>query len=117
MAEVFWFRLRDPATGRMETYPQKGTEDAIARLGGEKLWGSVEEVGDDELDADGLYEQPKGRLADLSPQNRALVERLEIDIDEGGDWDRVDLTGEDLNRLLDAARDDGRDGGAPMRAH
>jgi hypothetical protein len=117
MAEVFWFRLRDPASGRTETYPKKGTEDAIARLGGEKLWGSVEEVDDDELDADGLYDQPKGRLADLSPQNRALVERLEIDIDQGGDWDRLDLTGEDLNHLLDAARDEGRDLGGAMRAH
>jgi hypothetical protein len=117
MAEVFWFRLRDPASGRTETYPKKGTEDAIERLGGEKLWGSVEEVDEDELDANGLYDQPKGRLADLSPQNRALIERLQIDIDEGGDWDRLDLTGEDLNRLLDTARDEGRDGGAAMRAH
>ena len=117
MAEVFWFRLRDPATGRVDTYPKKGTEDAIARLGGEKLWGSVEEVDEDELDPNGLYEQPKGRLADLSPQNRALIELLEIDIDEGGDWDRLDLTGGDLNRLLDAARDEGRERGAVMRAH
>lgn len=117
MAEVFWFRLRDPASGRVETYPKKGTEEAIARLGGEKVWGSVEEVDDDELDAEGLYEQPKGRLADLSAQNRALVERLRIDLDEGDDWDRLDVTGADLNRLLDAARDEGRDGGAAMRAH
>ena len=117
MAEVFWFRRRDPATGRVETYPKKGTEDAIARLGGEKLWGSVEEVDEHELDANGLYDQPKGRLADLSPQNRALVERMEIDIDTGDDWDRLDLTGEDLNRLLDAARNEGRDGGLAMRAH
>jgi hypothetical protein len=117
MAEVFWFRRLDPATGRTETYPKKGTEEAIARLGGEKLWGSVEEVDDDELDANGLYDQPKGRLADLSPQNRALVERLEIDIDQGDDWDRLDLAGEDLDRLLDAARDEGRDYGSAMRAH
>jgi hypothetical protein len=117
MAEVFWFRLRDPASGRTETYPKKGTEDAIARLGGEKLWGSVEEVDDRELDADGLYDQPKGRLADLNPQNRALVERLEIDIDQGDDWDRLDLAGDDLNRLLNAARDEGRDNGGAMRAH
>jgi len=117
MAEVFWFRLKDPATGRTETYPKKGTDEAIDRLGGEKLWGSVEEVDEDELDADGLYEQPKGRLADLSPQNRALVERLRIDTDDGADWDRIDLTGEDLDRLLDAAREEGRDGGAAMRGH
>jgi hypothetical protein len=117
MAEVFWFRLHDPATGRTETYPKKGTEDAIERLGGEKLWGSVEEVDEDELDSEGLYDQPQGRLADLNPQNRALVERLKVDIDEGADWDRLDLTGEDLNRLLDAARDEGRDGGRAMRAH
>ena len=117
MAEVFWFRMRDPATGRTDTYPKKGTEDAIERLGGEKLWGSVEEVDDHELDADGLYEQPKGRLADLSPQNRALVEQSQIDIEKGDDWDRVDLTGADLNRLLDAARNEGRDGGQAMRAH
>ncbi len=117
MAEVFWFRVHNPQTGRMEVYPKKGAEDAITRLGGEKLWGSVEEVDDDELDAEGLYEQPKGRLADLSPQNRALIERLQVDIDEGGDWDRLDVTGDDLNRLLDAARDEGRDGGRAMRAH
>ncbi|HEY4030198.1 MAG TPA: hypothetical protein VGM25_07630 [Caulobacteraceae bacterium] len=117
MAEVFWFRMRDPATGRVETYPKKGTEDAISRLGGEKLWGSVEEVDAGELDANGLYEQPQGRLADLSPQNRALVERLQIDIDGGDDWDRLDLSGEDLDRLLDAARDEGRDGGRPTLAH
>jgi hypothetical protein len=117
VAEVFWFRLRDPATGRVEAYPKKGTEDAIARLGGEKLWGSVEEVDDDELDPEGLYEQPKGRLADLSPQNRALIERLQVDIDAGGDWDRLDLTGEDLDHLLDAARDEGRDGGRVTRSH
>jgi len=117
MAEVFWFRLRDPVTGRAATFHKKGTEEAIARLGGEKLWGSVEEVDDDELDANGLYEQPRGRLGDLNPQNRALIERLDIDIDEGGDWDRLDLTGEDLDRLLDAARDEGREGGRIMRAH
>ena len=117
MAEVFWFRLRDPASGRVETYPKKGTEDAITRLGGEKLWGSVEEVDAEDLDPEGLYEQPKGRLADLSPPNRALIERLEVDIDEGGDWDRLDLTGEDLDRLLDAARDEGRERGHAMRAH
>jgi hypothetical protein len=117
MAEVFWFRVHNPRTGRMEVYPKKGDEGAIARLGGEKLWGSSEEVDDDELDSNGLYEQPKGRLADLSPQNRALVERLQIDIDEGGEWDRLDLAGEDLDRLLDAAREEGRDGGRIMRAH
>ena len=76
MAEVFWFKVRNPQTGRMEVYPKKGAEDAIARMGGEKVWGSVEEVDDDELDDDGLYEQPHGRLADLSPQNRALVEAV-----------------------------------------
>jgi hypothetical protein len=107
MTAVFWFRLRDPATGRVETYPRKGTEAAIARLGGEKLWGSVEEVGDDKLDASGLYGQPKGRRTDLSPQNRALLHRLQIDLDEGGDWDRIDLSHEDLDRLLDAARHEG----------
>jgi hypothetical protein len=101
----------------MEVYPKKGDEGAIARLGGEKLWGSAEEVDDDEIDSEGLYEQPKGRLADLSPQNRALVERLEVDIDEGADWDRLDLTGEDLDHLLDAAREEGRNGGRLMRAH
>ncbi len=108
MAAVFWFRLRDPGTGRVETYPRKGTEAAIARLGGEKLWGAAEEVGDDELDAGGLHGQPKGRRADLSPQNRALIQKLlQIDIDEDGDWDRIDLTHEDLDRLLDAARHEG----------
>ena len=117
MAEVYWFRLRDPATGRVETYPKKGTERAIARLGGHKLWGSVEEVDDEDLDPEGLYEQPKGRLADLSPHNRALIERLEIEVDDGGDWDRVDLAGADLDRLLDAAREEGRDGDLIMRAH
>jgi hypothetical protein len=117
MAEVFWFRVRNPRTGSMEVYPKKGDEGAIARLGGEKLWGSAEEVDDDELDGEGLYEQPRGRLADLSPQNRALVERMRVDIDDGADWDRLDLTGEDLNRLLDAAREDGRSGGAAIRAH
>jgi hypothetical protein len=117
MAEVFWFKVRNPQTGRMEVYPKKGAEDAIARMGGEKVWGSVEEVDDEELDADGLYEQPHGRMADLSPQNRALVERLEIDVDEGGDWDRLDITGQDLERLLNAARDEGRDGGAATRPH
>jgi len=104
MAEVFWFKVRNPQTGRMEVYPKKGVASVIARLGGAKLWGSVEEVDDGELDANGLYEQPKGRLADLSPQNRALIEHLQIDIDNGHDWDRIDLTGEDLNRLLNAAR-------------
>ena len=117
MAEVFWFRIRNPRTGRIEVYPKKGDEEAIARFGGEKLWGSAEEVDDEELDSNGLYEQPQGRLADLSPQNRALVERLGIDIDEGEDWDRVDLTGQDLNRLLDSARDEGREGGGAARAH
>ena len=117
MAEVFWFRLRDPVSGRVETYPKKGTEGAIARLGGVKLWGSVEEVDDGQLDPDGLYEQPQGRLADLSPQNRELVERMEIDIDGGNGWDRLDLSGDDLDRLLDAARVEGREGGRAMRAH
>jgi len=116
MAEVFWFRVHNPRTGHMEVYPKKGDEGAIARMGGEKLWGSAEEVDEQELDADGLYEQPKGRLNDLSPQNRALLERLRIDIDDGDDWDRLDITGEDLDRLLDAARDEGRGGGG-MRAH
>jgi hypothetical protein len=104
MAEVFWFKIRNPQTGRMELYPKKGVPSAIARLGGDRLWGSIEEVDDEELDDGGFYQQPKGRLADLSPQNLALVERLQIDIDNGHDWDRVDLTGEDLNRLLNAAR-------------
>ncbi len=117
MAEVFWFKVRNPQTGRMEVYPKKGAEDAIRRMGGEKVWGSVEEIDDEELDDEGLYEQPKGRLADLSPQNRALVERLEIEIEDGSDWDLLELSGEDLERLLDAARDEGRDGGAAMRAH
>jgi hypothetical protein len=107
MAAVFWFRLRDPATGRVETYPWKGTEDAIARLGGERLWGAGEEVGDDELDARGLYGQPTVPQADLSPQNLALIRRLQIDIDEGGGWDRLDLTREDLDRLINAARYEG----------
>jgi hypothetical protein len=114
MAEVFWFRVRNPRTGRVEVYPKKGDEGAIARFGGEKLWGSAEEVDDEEVDEYGLYEQPKGRLADLSPRNRALVERMQIDIDGGGDWDRLDLTGEDLDRLLDAAREEG---GGRVRAH
>jgi len=117
MAEVFWFRVHNPRTGRMEVYPRKGDEGAIARMGGEKLWGSAEEVDDEELDADGLYDQPKGRLNDLSPQNRALVERMRVDIDDGADWDRLDLTGEDLDRLLDGARDEGRGGGGGTRTH
>ena len=48
MAEVFWFKIQS------QTYPRKGTDEAIARLGGEKVWGSVEEVDDADLDADGL---------------------------------------------------------------
>jgi hypothetical protein len=107
MAAVFWFRLRDPATGRVETYPWKGTEDAIARLGGEKLWGAAEEVGDDALDAGGLYGQPQVPRTELSPQNLALIRRLQIEIDDGGDWDRLDLSREDLDRLLNAARYEG----------
>jgi hypothetical protein len=107
MAEVFWFKVRDEESGEHRTYPRKGTDEAIARMGGEKVWGSVEEVDDGDLDADGLYAQPKGRLADLSPQNRALLDRLAIDVDKGDDWDRIDLTGQDLNRLLDAAREEG----------
>ena len=107
MAEVFWFKLKDAATGHSRTYPKKGTNAAIARMGGEKVWGSVEEIDDGELDGDGLYAQPQGRLADLSPHNRALIERLAIDVDNGHDWDRVDITGADLNRLLDAARQEG----------
>ena len=117
MAEVFWFRVHNARTGRMEVYPRKGDEGAIARLGGEKLWGSAEEIDDGELDADGLYEQPRGRLDDLSPQNRALIERMRVDIDDGHDWDRLDLTGHDLDRLLEAAREEGRNGGAPARTH
>ena len=107
MAEVFWFRVWDRQAGRSRTYPKKGTEAAIARFGGEKVWGSAEEVDDGELDREGLYAQPKGRLADLSPENHALIERLAIDVDKGDDWDRVDITGVDLNRLLDAAREEG----------
>jgi hypothetical protein len=106
MPEVFWFKVRNPNTGRMEVYPKKGVAGAIAQLGGEKLWGSIEEVDDDALDPQGFYEQPKGRLEDLTPQNLALVERLRIDIDNGRDWDRIDLTGHDLNRLLNAAREE-----------
>jgi hypothetical protein len=107
MAEVFWFKVWDRQAGRSRTHPKKGTDTAIARFGGEKVWGSAEEVDDSELDREGLYAQPKGRLADLSPQNHALIERLAIDVDKGDDWDRVDITGVDLNRLLDAARDEG----------
>ena len=107
MAEVFWFKVRDPATGHSHTFPKKGTKETIARMGGEKVWGSVEEVDEAHLDADGLYTQPKGRLADLSQQNRALIERLAIDVDAGIDWDRVDITGADLQRLLEAAREEG----------
>lgn len=116
MAEVFWFKIRDGETGHSRTYPRKGTEEAIARLRGEKVWGSVEEVDDADVDADGLYAQPKGRLHDLSPQNQALIARLAIDVDKGDDWDRIDITGQDLDRLLDAAREEGV-GGGPMRAH
>jgi len=72
------------------------------QLGGEKVWGSIEEVHDDALDPDGFYEQPKGGLQDLTRQNLALVDRLQIDIDKGRDWDRIDLTGHDLNRLLES---------------
>ncbi len=106
MPEVFWFKVHNPKTGRMETYPKKGVANAIARLGGEKIWGSIEEVDDDALDPEGLYEQPKGRLEALTPQNLALIDRLQIDIDNGRDWDRIDLTGRDLNRLLNAAREE-----------
>ncbi len=116
MAEVFWFKVRDEASGDLRAHPKKGTEDAIARLDGAKVWGSAEEVDDQDLDADGLYAPPQGRLRDLSPHNRALIERLAIDIDKGDDWDRVDITGVDLNRALDAAREEGL-GGGPMRAH
>jgi hypothetical protein len=114
MAEVFWFKVRDGESGEPRTYPKKGTDQAIERMGGEKVWGSVEEVDDTDLDPDGLYAQPKGRLADLSPQNRALLERMAIDVDKGDDWDRIDITGQDLNRLLDAAREEGVGG---MRTH
>ena len=107
MAEVFWFKLKDAATGHSRTHPKKGTIAAIARMGGEKVWGSAEEVDDSDLDGEGLYAQPQGRLADLSAPNRALIERLAIDVDKGDDWDRVDITGADLNRLLDAARQEG----------
>ena len=107
MAEVFWFKVWDRETRHARTYPKKGTDAAIDRLHGEKVWGSAEEVDDGELDAEGLYAQPKGRLADLSPRNHALIERLAIDVDKGDDWDRVDITGVDLNRLLDAAREEG----------
>ena len=114
MAEVFWFKVQDGEGGESRTYPKKGTDAAIERMGGEKVWGSVEEVDDAALDADGLYAQPKGRLADLSPHNRALLDRLGIDVDKGDDWDRIDITGRDLDRLLDAAREEGLGGG---RAH
>jgi hypothetical protein len=107
MAEVFWFKVKDEASGDLRTYPKKGVDQAIARLDGAKMWGSAEEVDDQDLDADGLYVPPQGRLHDLSPQNRALIERLAIDIDKGDDWDRVDITGVDLNRALDAAREEG----------
>jgi hypothetical protein len=106
MPEVFWFKVHNPKTGRLEMYPKKGVASVIAQLGGHKLWGSIEEVDDDALDGDGFYEQPKGRLEDLTPQNLALIERLQIDIDNGRDWDRIDLTGHDLNRLLNAAREE-----------
>jgi hypothetical protein len=111
MPEVFWFKVRNPSTGHLDRYPKKAVASVIARLGGEKVWGSIEEVHDDDLDPDGFYEQPRGRLGDLTPENRALVERLRIDIDNGRDWDRIDLTGHDLNRLLNAARDEA--GAAP----
>lgn len=107
MAEVFWFKVKDEASGDLRTYPKKGADQAIARLHGAKVWGSAEEVDDGDLDSDGLYAPPQGRLRDLSPQNRALIERLAIDIDNGDDWDRVDITGVDLNRALDAARAEG----------
>ncbi len=106
MPEVFWFKVRNPKTGHMDKYPKKAVGGVIARLGGEKVWGSIEEVPDDALDPEGFYEQPKGGLQDLTRQNLALVDRLQIDIDKGRDWDRIDLTGYDLNRLLDAARDE-----------
>jgi len=108
MAEVFWFKVKDPATGRARTYPKKGTEQAIKRLGGDKVWGSVEEVDDAKLDADGFYTPPKGRFADLSPRNRDLVARLAPHAEDGTDWDEVGLTGVELDRVLDAAREEGR---------
>lgn len=117
MAEVFWFKVRNPQTGRMEVFPKKGVATVIARLGGDRLWGSIEEVGDEALDADGFYQQPKGRLADLSPQNFALVDRLRVDIDNGHDWDRIDLTGADLDRLLNAARQEAMTSALDLQLH
>jgi hypothetical protein len=60
MATVFWFRTLNPETGEHEEAPKKATEETIERLGGEKIWGSAEEVDDAAVDADGFYASPFG---------------------------------------------------------
>ncbi len=108
MAEVYWFKVRDSKTGALARFRRKATLAAIARMGGKKVWGSAEEIPDAEVDAGGFYDPPPGQLADLTPQNRALIDRVAPSACGGPDWDLVELTGVDLNRALDAAREEGR---------
>ena len=107
MAEVFWFKVRNPETDKMERCPRKGAAAAIERAGGEKIWGSAEEIPDAELDADGFYDPPQGRFADLSEENWDIVKRTAPSAGPGSDWNLIELSGEDLNAALDAARSEG----------
>ena len=60
MPVVFWYKIKNPETGVIETAPSKATEETIVRLGGEKIWGSAEEIDDDQLQDGGFYASPFG---------------------------------------------------------
>jgi hypothetical protein len=114
MATVFWFKVYNPTNGGMRKSPRKATEDAIHCIGGQKVWGSAEEVPDSLLDCNGFYAPPTP-VQKLSDRNQALVHRtLPYGLEAPPIADAA-LTGfrvlrvevGALNALLDAARREG----------
>ena len=116
MATVFWFKVYNPTNGGMRRSPRKATEDAIHCIGGQKVWGSAEEVPDSLLDCHGFYAPPTPAQR-LSDHNQALVCRtlpygleappIAADVLTGFRVLRVEVGA--LDALLDAARREGRE--------
>ncbi len=58
MPVVYWYKVKNPATGHMEEGSKKATEQTIESLGGEKVLGSAEEIHDDQLEPGGYFDSP-----------------------------------------------------------
>jgi hypothetical protein len=73
MATVFWFKLPNAATGKMEEAPMKATEAAIEASHGEKILGSAEEVPEDALYGIGFYDSPYAIAGDINPAEQPPI--------------------------------------------